>query len=55
MAESNEQAVVNTIEYNCAVGIVLNLMRNGVISTEEYDAIELKLKKKYGIENGCAG
>ncbi len=52
--ENSERAAVNTIEFNCALGIVLNLMRKGVITTEEYDSIELKLKKKYGIENGCA-
>ena len=50
----SEQAAVNNIEYQCAVGIVLNLMRQGVISTEEYDLVEAKLKQKYGIENGCA-
>lgn len=51
---SSEQVAVNNIEYQCAVGIVLNLMRQGVISTEEYDLVEAKLKQKYGIENGCA-
>lgn len=51
---SSEQTAVNNIEYQCAVGIVLNLMRQGVISTEEYDLVEAKLKQKYGIENGCA-
>ena len=51
---SSEQAAVNNIEYQCAVGIVLTVMRQGVISTEEYDLVEAKLKQKYGIENGCA-
>lgn len=51
---SSEQAAVNNIEYQCAVGIIVNLMRQGVITTEEYDLVEAKLKQKYGIENGCA-
>ena len=51
---SSEQTAVNTIEFNCAVGIVLNLMRKGIITTEEFDSIEAKLKKKYEIESGCA-
>lgn len=50
----SERVAVKTIEFNCAVGIVLNLMRNGIITTEEFDLIEAKLKKKYGIESGCA-
>ena len=33
---------------------VLNLMRTGKITTEEFDLIEAKLKQKYGIESGCA-
>lgn len=52
--EANEQVSVNEIEFNCAVGIILNLMRTGVLSTEEYDAVTAKLKQKYGIGNGCA-
>ncbi len=51
---SSEQTAVNTIEFNFAVGIVLNLMRTGKITTEEFDLIEAKLKQKYGIESGCA-
>lgn len=50
----SEQSAVRTIEFNCAVGIVLNLMRKGEITTEEFDLIEAKLKQKYGIESGCA-
>lgn len=51
---SNEQKAVKTIEFNFAVGIVLNLMRKGAITTEEFDLIEAKLKQKYGLEEGCA-
>ena len=35
----SEQVAVKTIEFNCAVGIVLNLMRNGIITTEEFDSV----------------
>ena len=49
-----EQVAVKTIEFNCAVGIVLNLMRKGISTTEEFDLIEAKLKKKYEMESGCA-
>lgn len=52
--ETNEQVSVNEIEFHCAIGIILNLMRTGMLTTEEYDAVVAKLKHKYGIENGCA-
>lgn len=51
---NSEQVAVKTIEFNCAVGIVLNLMKKGVITTEEFDLIEAKLKQKYGIESESA-
>lgn len=49
----SERAEINKIEYDCAVGIVVNLMRQGMITPEECDLIEIRLKLKYGIEEGC--
>ncbi len=50
----NEQAEVNKIEFNCAVGIIVNLMRKGMITPEECDSIEQRLKQKYVVDDGCA-
>lgn len=45
---------LQTLEYKCACGIVLSMMRKGKITTVEYDSIVQKLKEKYAIEEGHA-
>lgn len=47
------QTEVKNIEYNCALGIIENLMRKGKITPEECELIEMRLKQEYGIEDRC--
>lgn len=51
---SSELTAARTIEFNYAVGIIVGLLRKGVITTEEFDLIETKLKQKYEIKSGSA-
>lgn len=41
--------ITSGIEYNCAVGIVFDLMRKGFLSTAEFDLVKARLMEKYGV------
>lgn len=45
---------MNRIQFNCAVGIIFDLMRKGYLTTAEYDMVSARLKERYGLEQGCA-
>lgn len=49
----DEQTEIRKVEYNCAVGIIENLMRKRMITPEECELIEMRLRQKYDIEDRC--
>ena len=54
MVETGIEQELSRIQYNCAVGIIFDLMRKGLLTTAEYDMVSARLKEKYGLDQGCA-
>ncbi len=44
--ENNENFAIE-VEFNCAVGIIFDFMRRGLLSTAEYDLVYARLQEKY--------
>lgn len=43
----NDNSFAKVVEFNCAVGIIFDFMRRGLLSTAEYDMVYAKLEEKY--------